>query len=285
MLNYKKDFLREGAADMRRKIRLLLIVLFSVLFLFSAWQVVGIQQNYRESQTTYDSLQQYVSFVNTDESGAEHEVPVTAEPAASDALEAPDVSAWPQVDFGKLSEINPDIVGWICIEGTDISYPIVQGSDNDYYLYHLFDGTNNDAGCIFLDYRCSADFSDRHSILYGHHMSDKTMFGGLMGYKDQVFFDEHSTALLVTPTAYHRIQFFSGYVSDNFGNAWDLTLDDSSHAAWLEELREKSCFKTDCFPDPEDCIMSLSTCTYEFESAKFVLHGYICETINKQILE
>ena len=162
---------------------------------------------------------------------------------------------------------------------------MVQGTDNDYYLKHLFDGTYNSSGCIFLDYRCSADFSDRHSIIYGHHMNNKTMFGGLMSYKDQTFYDEHSVALLVTPTVYYKIQFFSGYVSDNWGNAWDLVLDDSSYAAWLHEIQAKSCFETEYAPAPEDRIITLSTCTYEFDSAKFVLHGYICEAIDKAIFE
>ena len=270
---------------MKKKIRLLLIVLFAVLFLFSAWQVVGILQTYQKSQTSYDALEQYVSFGNTEAQKVSPESTNSAELVETEPMEVPDISAWPQVDFDELAKINPDIVGWIYIEGTDINYPVVQGTDNDYYLKHLFDGTYNSSGCIFLDYRCSADFSDRHSIIYGHHMNNKTMFGGLMSYKDQTFYDEHSVALLVTPTAYYKIQFFSGYVSDNWGNAWDLVLDDSSYAAWLHEIQAKSCFETEYAPAPEDRIITLSTCTYEFDSAKFVLHGYICEAIDKAIFE
>ena len=270
---------------MKKKIRLLLIVLFAVLFLFSAWQVVGILQTYQKSQTSYDALEQYVSFGNTEAQKVSPESTNSAELVETEPMEVPDISAWPQVDFDELAKINPDIVGWIYIEGTDINYPVVQGTDNDYYLKHLFDGTYNSSGCIFLDYRCSADFSDRHSIIYGHHMNNKTMFGGLMSFKDQTFYDEHSVALLVTPTVYYKIQFFSGYVSDNWGNAWDLVLDDSSYAAWLHEIQAKSCFETEYAPAPEDRIITLSTCTYEFDSAKFVLHGYICEAIDKAIFE
>lgn len=264
---------------------MLLIVLFAALFLFSAWQVVGMLQTYQESQTAYDDLEQFVSFGSTEVPEVRPESTDNAEQIETEPLETPDVSAWPQVDFDELAKINPDIVGWIYIEGTDINYPVVQGTDNDYYLKHLFDGTYNSSGCIFLDYRCATDFSDRHSIIYGHHMNNKTMFGGLMNYKDQMFYDEHSVALLVTPTTYYKIQFFSGYVSDNWGNAWELALDDSSYATWLKEIQEKSCFETDSTPEAEDSIITLSTCTYEFESAKFVLHGYICETIDKDIFE
>jgi len=270
---------------MKKRIQLLLIVLFAVLFLFSAWQVFGILQTYQNSQTSYAALEQYVSFGNTEALEARPETADNAEPVVMEPMELPDISAWPQVDFDELSKINPEIVGWIYIEGTDINYPVVQGPDNDYYLKHLFDGTYNSSGCIFLDYRCATDFSDRHNIIYGHHMNNKTMFGGLMSYKDQTFYDEHSVALLVTPTAYYKIQFFSGYVSDNWGNAWDLVLDDSSYAAWLHEIQAKSCFETEYAPAPEDRIITLSTCTYEFDSAKFVLHGYISEAIDKAIFE
>lgn len=270
---------------MKKIIRLLLIVLFAVLFLYSAWQILGILQTYQESQTSYDTVAQYVSFGNTEAPKVSPESTDDVELVETEPLELPDISAWPQVDFDELAKINPDIAGWIYIEGSDINYPVVQGTDNDYYLKHLFDGTYNSSGCIFLDYRCSADFSDRHSIIYGHHMNNKTMFGGLMSYKDQTFYDEHSVALLVTPTAYHKIQFFSGYVSDNWSNAWDLALDDSSYAAWLHEIQAKSCFETEYAPACEDKIITLSTCTYEFDSAKFVLHGYICESIDKAIFE
>ena len=270
---------------MKKKLRLLLIVLFAAIFLFSAWKVLGIVKTYRESQSSYDTLEQYVSFGNT---GVSQEQPKTTDNtilAETIPLELPDISAWPQVDFDELSRINPDIVGWIYIEGTDINYPVVQGTDNDYYLKRLFDGTYNSSGSIFLDYRCAADFSDPHSIIYGHHMKNKSMFGGLMSYKEQAFYDEHSVALLVTPTAYYRIQLFSGYVSDNWGNGWDLYLDDTDHATWLKEIQERSCFNTSYVPNSEDSIITLSTCTYEFTNAKFLLHGYICEAIDKTLFE
>lgn len=271
---------------MKKVIRSILILIFLFVFSFSAWQLWKICTGYKAGKESYNKLEQYVSFAEPEDFSTNVISPITA-PAedSTAATELPDISAWPLVDFVQLSEVNPDIVGWIYIEGTDINYPVVQGTDNDYYLKHLFDGTYNSSGCIFLDYRCSADFSDRHCILYGHHMNNKTMFGGLVEYKKQAFYDEHSVALLVTPTAYHKIQFFSGYVSDNWSNAWDLALDDTDHAAWLNEILSKSCFDTDYAPGVKDRIITLSTCTYEFESAKFVLHGYISETIDKTIFE
>lgn len=271
---------------MKRVIRIILLIFFIIVFAVSFWKFHETLVGYREGRESYCSLEQYVLFPETDNNSEETDALVSSSAENSDnCTKPPDISAWPKVDFDELSKINPDVIGWIYIEGTNVNYPVVQGSDNNYYLKHLFDGTYNSSGCIFLDYRCAADFSDRNSIIYGHHIKNKSMFGGLVEYKKQTFYDEHSVALLVTPTAYYKIQFFSGYVSDNWGNAWDLALDDTDHAAWLSEIQEKSCFETEYTPASEDRIITLSTCTYEFDSAKFVLHGYISETIKKIIIE
>lgn len=270
---------------MRKAIRSILLVFFIGVLAFSVWQLWVMFNEYQEGIDSYISLEQYVSFTAPEDSSA-NSIPPTTSPAEDTTAitEAPDISAWPQVDFAQLSEINSDIVGWICIEGTNINYPVVQGADNNHYLKRLFDGTYNSSGCIFLDYRCTPDFTDQHSIIYGHHMKDKSMFSGLMNYKDQAFYDEHSIALLVTPTAYYKIQFFSGYVSDTWSDAWDLNFSEYEYLSWLNDIQRKSCFETDYIPTTEDRIVTLSTCTYEFDTAKFVLHGYISEVIENPAL-
>lgn len=269
---------------MKKIIRRGLFLIFIVVFLFSAWQLWRIYSEYKEGRSSYDLLTQYVSFAETGPDSTISAIPATrleSDLREDHNTEAPEISAWLEVDFVQLIKINPDIVGWIYIEGTNINYPVVQGADNDYYLNRLFDGTHNGAGCIFLDYRCASDFSDQHSIIYGHNMKDKSMFSGLMNYKDQAFYEEHSIALLVTPTAYYKIQFFSGYVSEDHSNAWELSLDDANRAAWMKEIQERSCFVSNYIPEPENNIITLSTCSYEFSNARFVLHGYISEKIEK----
>jgi sortase B len=113
-------------------------------------------------------------------------------------------------------------------------------------------------------------------------MKNKSMFYGLMNYKDQAFYNEHSVALLVTPDAYYKIRFFSGYVSDTSADAWKLTFAEEEYSNWLRDIQRRSCFATDYAPTVEDKIITLSTCTYEFDDAKFVLHGYLAEIIEKK---
>ena len=83
------------------------------------------------------------------------------------------------VNFDVLRDINPDCVGWIEIPGTNISYPIVQGRDNDHYLRLNFEGKYSVGGVIFLDHRCDSDFDRTNTIIYGHNMRDGSMFGSL----------------------------------------------------------------------------------------------------------
>ena len=255
---------------MKQHIRTAFTLFAGAVFLLSGSLLLKTLADDRQSEDRYEALEQYVSFAPVLPKEPAHSpavtVPVT-EPAEEIVL--------PQVDFAALSAINPDVVGWICLEGTEISYPIVQGEDNEYYLNHLFDGKKSRSGCIFMDYRCHPDLADTHSIVYGHHLKNGTMFTGLMNYKSQEFYDAHPTGLILTSDAVYTIRFFSGYVSDNDSNAWELELNASNQGAWVDAVCRRSYFSPQSVPGPIDRILTLSTCTYEFEDAKFVLHGYL----------
>lgn len=111
----------------------------------------------------------------------------------------------PQVDFDALRAINPDVVGWIYVPGTVINYPVVQGDDNDYYLTHLFDGTYNVSGSIFLDADQGAPgCSGQQTTIYGHHMNNQAMFYEIDETYRQEEFDKIETAYYITPDATYR---------------------------------------------------------------------------------
>jgi sortase B len=102
-------------------------------------------------------------------------------------------------DWDALRASNPDIVAWVIVPGTHVNYPIVQGENNSYYLYHLFDSSSSGAGTVFLDFEGSADFSGKNNIVYGHNMLDGSMFSDIMMFMQQDFFNEHSVVYLATP--------------------------------------------------------------------------------------
>lgn len=106
------------------------------------------------------------------------------------------------VDFEGLKDVNPDIIGWICFEAADISYPVMFSGDDAKYLRTSFDGKSRVAGSIFLEGENNPDFSDKHSIVYGHNMKNTTMFGQLLLYKsDSDYYDNHQYFQLIYPDA------------------------------------------------------------------------------------
>ena len=254
---------------MKKFIRVILILLFSTIFIFSLRQIYKAQRQYHTSSNFYSTMKQYAVFIDTPQQD-------TASPnLPDDESVSADDTVWPTVDFESLRETNPDVIGWIYIEGTEINYPVVQGADNSFYLSHLYDGTYNSAGCIFMDVKCASDFSGKNSVLHGHHMKNGSMFAGLVDYKKQGFYEKHTTAFLITPQERYKIQFFSGYVASEASRSWDISFTDDSFDIWLSELAELSCFKSEIAPTIEDRVVTLSTCSYEFQDARFVLHGVL----------
>lgn len=92
-----------------------------------------------------------------------------------------DIGTYPnlEVDHEALKAANPDYKGWLYVPSLEISYPVVRGTDNDYYLHHTFEGTENTAGCIFIDSGCAKDMGDYNTFFYGHNMKNGSMFGSL----------------------------------------------------------------------------------------------------------
>ena len=250
---------------MKKFICILLILALLAVLGYCLWQIVGITDEYQAGEQAYEELEQYFVMPET--------VPVeTADTEETvEAETAPVQIQWPEVDFEALAQVNSDIVGWLYIPGTVINYPVVQGADNEYYLKHLFNGKTNSSGCIYLDCGAEGDFTSMNSVLHGHHMKNGSMFAGICKYKDQSYFDEHPTAMLLTPDGNYQVEFFSGYVCEVTADAWDYDFDES----WLDKRIRSSYFAAEVTPTMDDRILTLSTCSYEFKDARFVLHGIL----------
>ncbi|MDR3766600.1 MAG: class B sortase [Butyricicoccus sp.] len=177
------------------------------MFLRAWWE-------YRTGVTAYAMLEKEVIEIMP-QLHAEEPVSASAAPAqpAEEAF---------QVDFNALSRINPDVVGWLYVPDTVISYPVVQGGDNAYYLTHLFDGTQNRAGCLFLDRWCQG-LEGKNSVIYGHAMKNGTLFASLKQYQNQSYYEAHPLLYLYTPEKTLTIRLFSAYETDTKGDAWRLS--------------------------------------------------------------
>lgn len=96
-------------------------------------------------------------------------------------------------EYRELKAENPNLVGWLRIDGTDVNYPVMQSKDNSYYLSHSFDGKNSTAGALFMDYRSDAVNPTTNTIIYGHNMNNGSMFGGLKQFLSEKYFNKHTT--------------------------------------------------------------------------------------------
>lgn len=131
---------------------------------------------------------------------APEEVPVWQDPYAQ---------ALKDMDFSALRQQNPDVLGWILIPGTRVSYPVVQGTDNSYYLDHTWRGGKNSVGAIFMECRNSSDLSDFNTIIYGHRMNNRSMFGTLSQYKSRSYWQAHPYVYLTDDSGTHRYEIFA----------------------------------------------------------------------------
>lgn len=178
------------------------------------------------------------------------------------------------INFEELARINEDIVGWIVIEGTNIGYPIVQGEDNERYLHTTFLGTKNPSGAIFMDKRNASDFSDSHTFIYGHHMRNGTMFAGLTKFQEQSFFDNYSTFTIYTPEGEKRYEIFSAYLVSAYGDTYlNAFATGEKFDAYLQYITKLSEINTGITPSNTGRIVTLSTCEYQFDDARMVVHG------------
>ncbi|SEK96253.1 sortase B [Ruminococcus albus] len=178
----------------------------------------------------------------------------------------------------QLSKECPDLIGWLYVEDSNIDYPIVQGNDNQYYLHHGADGLENEHGAIFLDKICRADFSDDQSILYGHNMGD-TMFGDIRKFRDPAEFEKHRSGRLITMTASYRIEFFALAIVSAFDTVYDVP---APKTQWVDIIRSNSICLADTELTDEDRYIALSTCSFDYENARFLFVGKLIDTTKSE---
>ncbi|GAF22041.1 MULTISPECIES: class B sortase [Shouchella] len=176
--------------------------------------------------------------------------------------------------FDELRAINQDIVGWVSINDTEIHYPVLQSSDNDYYLNRNYKGERTRAGSIFMDYRNHPEEA-KHTILYGHHMRDGTMFNELERFTDEAFFYESDGHFFDTPVGQYTIDVFSVYytTTDFYYIETDFE-DDEAYGEFLREIQARSMYSSATEVSSSDRIITFSTCDDSTgQDGRFVVHA------------
>ena len=167
----------------------------------------------------------------------------------------------------NLSSINDDYMFWINVKGTNIDYPVVQGEDNDFYLNHGFNKEYLSSGSIFLDYRNNFN-DDFNSVIYGHHMRNRTMFGELMKFKEEEFFKNNKDITITSKDGTYDYEIFAVGVFDADFSYNDVSFsDENEFSNFLNKIMSNSTYKRDIV-DSSDKIITLSTCSYEYNDAR-----------------
>ena len=181
----------------------------------------------------------------------------------------------PYVDFDALSIELPGITGWIVLDDSPINFPIMQDSDNEFFIKHLPDGTPHRNGSIFLDYRNKNDFSDKSILIYGHMTKDHDMFGILREYRNQRFYDANPVLYLYTPDRDYTIVLFAATLAHSQRDHPPLQFEGNQFLQYVEQLKRDSFFRSNVDISADDRIVSLCTCAYDFNEARLILTGVL----------
>ena len=178
------------------------------------------------------------------------------------------------VNFDDLLKINNETKGWIQVNGTNINYPFVQTSNNDYYLTHSYDKSYNQAGWVFMDYRNDTVNYDKNTILYAHGMNNKTMFGSLRNILNSSWYNNTNNHIikLSTPTENTLWQVFSVYHIETTNDYIQTEFtSDEEYQSFLDTLKGRSAVSFDTTLNTTDKILTLSTCYNKTD--KVVMHA------------
>lgn len=190
------------------------------------------------------------------------------------------------VDIAGLKQINPEVIGWILLEDGAISYPVMQTTDNDKYLYTTYDGQYAKSGSIFMGASHNPDFSDTHTLIFGHNMKNLSMFSRLKYYKTQKdhyvgreYFQIHTETEILRYQifAFKDIPADSFVYQEYFSSAIELS----------RRLLEGSHINPQLNIEDDDKIVTLSTCTSTSDS-RFIVSGVLIERYsleNKELIE
>lgn len=201
----------------------------------------------------------------------------------SNASNDPNIDSWEQKHqhYLKVMETlskkynNDDIIGFIDIPDVGISYPIVQGPDNDFYLRKGLNKEYDIAGSIFIDMNNKPDFNDDNTVIYGHHLEINSMFTPLDQYRKQDFAQEHTTIYLATKSELREYQIFSAYgIPADYAYRTLYFTNRDDVVPYFNELKNNSEVSLPSQPFSSDSqIITLSTCQYDYDDQRLAVHA------------
>lgn len=183
--------------------------------------------------------------------------------------------------FEELQKINPDIIGWIRVNETNINYPLLQAEDDDTYMNTDAEGRYSLSGAIFLHCANKPDFSDFNNIIYGHHMEKHMMFGDVGLFTEKKYFDEHPYGNLFFDGKDHGIEFYALLQADAYNEKIFSVCADTSETrqAYLQEIEANAIYRRNIKITENDHLVLLTTCTSEMTNGRNILVGKLTDQV------
>ena len=279
-VEYQKNKRRKKKLRFRKWVIVVFLVFFISIFVLSAYQVFSW---YTDNQKTEDLGKNIIDTTKVkekkDNDNTENVNP--PEDTSNDYWDYIKMNLL-EVDFNELLKKNQDTVGWIEVKGTNINYPIVQTTDNSYYLTHAFDKTNNEAGWVFMDYRNDPINFNQNTIIYAHSRLTGTMFGSLKNILNSSWYTNKDNYIirLSTPTENTMWQVFSVYTIPKESYYITPSFNSSeSYGEFLNTMKSRSEVEFSAEVNTNDKILTLSTCKDNFGN-RVVMHAKL---IKKEI--
>lgn len=244
-----------------------ILVLLLAVLVFSSVKIISYMMEKKQSERKQQDLIDQVVKPGSDSNDTENDNTGPDNNTAPSAGSEPDYIT---VDFKTLQAKYPDVVGWLYCANTGLNYPIVQTAEEggEYYLYRDIDGSSNKNGTVFLDWQCSSNFTSQNNLVYGHNMKTGRMFAPIVKYRVQSFYDAHPYMYLYTPNQLYKVNLFAGMVTPHDSAVYSYSLSSD----YIKECIANSTFKSSV-GTPTGNILTLSTCAYDFDNARYVVMG------------
>ena len=286
---------KEDATVNKWLYRILILILVAV-FLFSGWKIAAYYLEGMNNQGRFDDLTQQMEDAKNQTNPPVYYVPPTepptlpptepnvptedpTEPPATEPTESTEPTA-PVIlsEYAPLYLENPDLVGWIQIEGTVINYPVMQTPDDpDYYLKRDFDGDYSDWGCIYVEEFCDVFTPSDNVTIYGHHMYDGSMFTALTRYTSKSFLEAHPYIIFNTLLERHTYEIIAVFtttasVGEGFRyNAFVNADNEEEFDDYIWECKRLSLYRIGATAEYGDKLITLSTCEYSQVNGRLVV--------------
>ena len=263
------------------KVRIVIIVIASLAIVVSGIMVLRTSLEYKQAEEEYAGLEQYAKKgtgkkssksskkqTEYEEEEEEEEKTLTRNYNRDDF---PDM----EIDFDSLEKINGSFVCWLYAPGAEVNHPVVQGTDNEFYLHHTFEMNKNSAGCVFMDYEVDPMLTSWNTFFYGHNMKNGTMFGHLKNYiNNSAVYDKEPYIYVFRPEGIYRYEIFSFYLDPTDSKMYYTCQTFKEYRAYLREATRKSIRECAAKVDPDINIVTLVTCSGSGSNKqRFFVHG------------